>query len=93
MAFKKMTMMHVLINSTIPGIPVIFYGDEIGMPGGNDPDCRRMMKFQNLTQKEQELKDEVSHLLKYRSILYGIIYGIYVLDEITDHRRLVYSLL
>ena len=64
-----MTMMHVL-NSTIPGIPVIFYGDEIGMPGGNDPDCRKMMKFQNLTPKEQKLKDEVSHLLKFRVLLW-----------------------
>jgi glycosidase len=32
-------------NMSIPGIPVIYYGDEIGMPGANDPDCRRMMRF------------------------------------------------
>jgi glycosidase len=25
------------------GIPLIYYGDEIGMCGGNDPDCRRTM--------------------------------------------------
>lgn len=25
----------------IPGIPMICYGDETGMQGGNDPDCRR----------------------------------------------------
>ena len=28
---------------TLPGIPFIYYGDEIGMPGGNDPDNRRDM--------------------------------------------------
>ena len=26
---------------TFPGAPSIFYGDEIGLPGGHDPDCRR----------------------------------------------------
>ncbi len=28
---------------TFPGTPSIYYGDEIGMAGGNDPDCRRCM--------------------------------------------------
>lgn len=28
---------------TMPGIPFLYYGDEIGMPGGNDPDNRRDM--------------------------------------------------
>ena len=28
---------------TFPGTPSVYYGDEIGMAGGNDPDCRRCM--------------------------------------------------
>lgn len=28
---------------TYPGAPTIYYGDEIGMEGGKDPDCRRGM--------------------------------------------------
>ena len=31
----------VLLQMTMPGAPCIYYGDEIGMEGGNDPDCRR----------------------------------------------------
>jgi cyclomaltodextrinase len=30
-----------LLQMTIPGVPCIYYGDEIGLEGGPDPDCRR----------------------------------------------------
>ncbi len=29
----------------IPGVPLLYYGDEFGMPGAGDPDNRRMMRF------------------------------------------------
>ncbi|MFJ7826482.1 alpha-amylase family glycosyl hydrolase [Psychrobacillus sp. NPDC096623] len=31
---------------TAPGIPIIYYGTEIALDGGNDPDNRRMMNFE-----------------------------------------------
>ena len=31
----------VTLLFTYPGVPCIYYGDEIGLPGGDDPDCRR----------------------------------------------------
>ncbi|GGM05583.1 glycoside hydrolase family 13 protein [Deinococcus aerophilus] len=30
-----------VFQMTYPGAPCIYYGDEIGLPGGPDPDCRR----------------------------------------------------
>ena len=30
-----------LLQLTLPGTPSIYYGDELGMQGGPDPDCRR----------------------------------------------------
>ena len=33
----------LLFQMTYPGIPMLYYGDEIGMQGGADPDCRRPM--------------------------------------------------
>ena len=30
-----------LVQMSLPGAPCVYYGDEIGMEGANDPDCRR----------------------------------------------------
>ena len=45
---------------TQPGLPLIYYGDEIGMPGASDPDNRRMMRFDAaLNTREHSLLDRV----------------------------------
>jgi alpha-glucosidase len=37
----------VALLFTYPGVPSIYYGDEIGMEGGRDPDCRRCFDWDN----------------------------------------------
>ena len=64
-AYNKLAIMHSLIM-TLPGIPVIYYGDEIGLTGGNDPDNRRMMKFEGLDKNESKLLSKVSALTRLR---------------------------
>jgi glycosidase len=34
-------MLAALFQMTYPGIPQVYYGDEIGLEGKGDPDCRR----------------------------------------------------
>ncbi len=38
---KELLLLAVLFYMTYPGAPSVYYGDEIGMEGGLDPDCRR----------------------------------------------------
>lgn len=41
-------MLMVLFQFTLPGAPHIYYGDEAGMWGGDDPDCRKPMVWAEL---------------------------------------------
>jgi cyclomaltodextrinase len=37
---RRDALMVLIMNQFLPGVPVLYYGDEIGLTGGNDPDCR-----------------------------------------------------
>ncbi len=72
--YQKAAMLNAII-STLPGLPVIYYGDEIGMPGGNDPDNRRMMRFEDLAKPEQKMREITSKLLNFRQKALPLIFG------------------
>jgi len=40
--YQKQAMAMAMML-TLPGMPVIYYGDETGLAGAGDPDCRRVM--------------------------------------------------
>ncbi len=56
--FKKMRN-ALTFMFTHPGIPIIYQGDEFGMPGANDPDNRRMALFGDDLSENQ--KKNLSH--------------------------------
>lgn len=85
--YRKLAMLHAF-NNGVPGIPCIYYGDEFGMPGGNDPDNRRMMKFDNYDSDELELLEQVRTLNRLRGESLALIYGSTEID-ITDNNVLI----
>lgn len=45
---KKRSLMILTLQMTLPGVPCIFYGDEIGIWGYGDPFCRRTFPWDNI---------------------------------------------
>jgi cyclomaltodextrinase len=72
--YKKLSML-MAFNMTVPGIPVIYYGDEFGMPGAGDPDNRRMMRFDSLSPQEARTKAITRQLVQLRKNSMPLLYG------------------
>lgn len=65
-AFERMGLGFTLIM-TIPGVPLIYYGDEVGMAGAGDPDNRRFMQWDSYSGGQQLLLDHVQKLTAIRA--------------------------
>ena len=55
-----------LLQATLPGAPCIYYGDEVGLRGGNDPGCRGAFPWDE-SRWEAGLRESVQALLHLRS--------------------------
>jgi len=73
-AFDRLGMLQAF-NMTMPGVPVIYYGDEYGSIGANDPDNRKMMKFNGLSDREKNLRQLVQELVHLRRNSMSLLYG------------------
>lgn len=75
---------------TIPGVPVMYYGDEFGMAGAGDPDNRRLMRFQ-LSADENETLKTTKAITKLRkehlALQFGDIYDICADGKMMHYRR------
>ena len=66
-SYSKLANFHAF-NISLPGVPVVYYGEEIGLMGSCDPGNRRPMRFgENVTEEENGLFAKISELNKLRS--------------------------
>ena len=65
---KDRLKLAYLIQFAFPGAPAIYYGDEIGMAGGKDPDCRATFPW-NEAQWDLDLRNHLKALIKARNLL------------------------
>jgi glycosidase len=72
---KDTVKLATLLLLTYPGAPSLYYGDEVGLPGGLDPDSRR--SFPAEEQWDQELLDFHKGLIALRHARMSLRIGEY----------------
>ncbi len=65
-----------LFTMTYPGAPAIYYGDEIGLLGGPDPDCRRTFEWEE-SRWNLPLRDWIKRLIHIRKTRVSLRRGDY----------------
>ena len=87
---RQRTALTLLL--TLPGLPVIYYGDEIGLAGGNDPDNRRVLPaWDALTPEQAATRAVVRRLGTLRACLpalrTGVRAAVLVADDLYVYTR------
>jgi glycosidase len=76
----RLAMLHAF-NCAIPGIPVCYYGDEVGLEGANDPDNRRDMDFEAsgrpspFSKSQRLLRSRTADVFQERRASLALCYG------------------
>ena len=73
-AFERLANVFTVLL-TNKGIPLIYYGDEVGMPGAGDPDNRRFMQFSGYSAGQTLLLGKVKKLTALRQAHKALWYG------------------
>lgn len=74
---KQRFLLASLFQMTYPGAPCIYYGDEIGLTGGKDPDCRKSFPW-NEQKWDQGLRNQIRELVQIRHAIPALRTGEYI---------------
>jgi len=77
---EKLRKLALILQFTLPGSPLVYYGEELGMEGGDDPENRGPMHW-DAVGKQNETYQFYQHLislrLKYDSLCIGEYSSLY----------------
>lgn len=69
----------IIMQMTYVGAPMIYYGDEVGMWGANDPCCRKPMLWSDINYKNEKLNPDQSPRDKS--------YNVRINDDLINHYK------
>lgn len=72
---------------TMPGTPVLYYGTEIALPGGADPDDRRSMPW---SEERNDMRDDVRRLATLRKEMDALRAGSFM-ELVARQQELAYA--
>ena len=88
---KNALKLAFLLMFTLPGAPCIYYGDEIGMDGGHDPECRKSFPWELKDKWDIDLleftKACTALRTKYISLRRGVYKRLYAEGEVMAFER------
>ena len=88
--YDRMELGFAVIFS-LPGLPLVYYGDEIGLTGANDPDNRRVMPRESeLLPRQRALRERVRELSRLRRCS-GALRGEAREALVVEQRRYAYA--
>ena len=67
--------MLTAFNLSMPGVPCLYQSDEYADVGGNDPDNRRMVRFDALDADEADTRAHVAEWNRLRRSRMSLLYG------------------
>ena len=73
---KQRFRLATLFQMLFPGAPCVYYGDEIGMEGGPDPDCRKAFPWAE-EKWDQQLRETIKSYITLRSSHIALRSGTY----------------
>jgi cyclomaltodextrinase len=74
---KTALKLATLVQMTYPGAPCVYYGDEIGLEGGRDPDCRRAFPW-DINAWDVDLLDYIQTCIRRRRTYPALRQGEYI---------------
>ncbi len=82
---KEKLKLAVGFQFLFQGSPSIYYGDEVGITGENDPDCRRTMEWEE-TKQDKELLTWYQTMARLRKEETSIRYGKYATNVCENNK-------
>jgi len=79
-AIGKLKLAYGIIGG-LPGVPCVFYGDEVGLEGYRDPFCRRPFPWHDMNEELLEHYRKIGSIRKKHSVFSG---GLFKILSLTD---------